>query len=154
MSHAARRPAFTPRLRRCGAGVLACAFVVATMAAAAPPTGNDAFGARIVVLVNQFRVGANLPALLEDGRLDALAREHSMAMASAGRLTHDGFRTRFERSGYTLCVENIGWNYATPEQQLAAWRNSPGHDGNLRDPRVLRMGAGSSAGYVTFIACR
>jgi uncharacterized protein YkwD len=150
----AGRPSFTPRLLRRGAGLLACALVVATVAAAAPIAGNDPFGARIVVLVNQFRVGANLPALIEDERLDALAREHSMAMASAGRLTHDGFRTRFERSGYTLCVENIGWNYATPEQQLAAWRSSPGHDDNLRDPRVLRMGAGSAAGYVTFIACR
>lgn len=124
------------------------------MAAAAPPTGTDPFGARIVVLVNQFRVGADLPALLEDERLSALAREHSVAMASAGRLTHDGFRTRFERSGYTLCVENIGWNYASPELQLAAWRNSPGHDGNLRDLRVLRTGAGTAAGYVTLIACR
>jgi hypothetical protein len=37
--------------------------------------------------------------------------------------------------------------------QFDAWRASPGHDRNMRDPRVERVGIGTAADYVTMIAC-
>jgi uncharacterized protein YkwD len=74
-------------------------------------------------------------------------------MAAAGRMSHDGFPSRARRSGLALCVENVGWNYRSPDAQVDAWRASPGHDRNLLDRRVARMGIGVAEDYVTLIAC-
>ena len=52
-----------------------------------------------------------------------------------------------------MCVENVGWNYPSPDDQFDGWRSSPGHDHNMLDPRVDRMGVGVVAGYVTMMAC-
>jgi uncharacterized protein YkwD len=75
-------------------------------------------------------------------------------MAKAGRLSHEDFKSRFRRSGYGMCVENVGWNYPTPQAQLLAWQRSPGHERNLLDVRVQHMGIGATSDYVTFIGCR
>jgi uncharacterized protein YkwD len=89
-----------------------------------------------------------------DGALNALAREHSIVMAKTGRLSHDEFPSRVRRSGYRMCVENVGWNYSTSDAQFDSWRRSPGHDRNLLDARVASMGIGVASDYVTFIACQ
>jgi uncharacterized protein YkwD len=68
-------------------------------------------------------------------------------------LNHDDFPARVRRSGRPLCVENVGWNYPWPEAQFDAWRASPGHDQNMLDPRVDRVGVAVVANYVTLIAC-
>jgi uncharacterized protein YkwD len=74
-------------------------------------------------------------------------------MARDRQLHHDGFPSRVKRSGRPMCVENVGWNYPTPQAQLDAWRASPGHDRNLLDRRVDRVGIGAADGYVTLIGC-
>jgi uncharacterized protein YkwD len=74
-------------------------------------------------------------------------------MARDKRMHHDGFPSRVQRSGRAMCVENVGWNFATPQAQLDAWRASPGHNGNLLDRRVDRVGIAAAGGYVTLIAC-
>ena len=91
--------------------------------------------------------------MLVDPRVSGLAREHSAAMAKAGQLNHDGFASRVQRSGVAMCVENVGWNYGSPKEQFEAWRASPGHDRNMLNRRVDRMGIGMVADYVTLIAC-
>jgi uncharacterized protein YkwD len=103
--------------------------------------------------VNQYRASHGLPALIVDANVAALAGEHSAAMAKAGELNHDDFPSRVRRSGLAMCVENVGWNYRSPEEQFEAWRASPGHNGNMLAPRVDRMGIGGVADYVTMIAC-
>ena len=75
-------------------------------------------------------------------------------MVRARRLSHDDFQGRVRRSGYSMCVENVGWNYPTPADQMKAWRASPGHDRNLLDARVTHAGVGVAGDYVTLIACR
>jgi uncharacterized protein YkwD len=52
-----------------------------------------------------------------------------------------------------LCLENIGWNYPTPEEQVAAWRLSKGHDRNMLHLTISRAGVARVDGYVTFFAC-
>ena len=52
-----------------------------------------------------------------------------------------------------MCVENIGWNYGSPEGQFDGWRASPGHNRNMLAQHVDRMGIGVVADYVTLIAC-
>ncbi len=115
---------------------------------------DERYAERLGELVNRYRASKGAAELTAESGLAALAREHSESMAKAGRMSHDGFQSRFRRSGYGFCLENIGWNYHTPQAQLDAWRASPGHDHNLRDPRPTRMGAGEASGYVTWIACR
>lgn len=113
-----------------------------------------AYATDLAALVNDYRRGAHVAALRRDPKLDELAREHSAAMLRARRLSHDDFPSRVRRSGYAMCVENVGWNYPTPADQLKAWRESPGHDRNLLDGRVTHAGVGIAGDYVTLIACR
>jgi uncharacterized protein YkwD len=138
--------------------VVAAALTVVAGSAVAPviAAGKDddaQFQPRLAQLVNQYRANKGLPALTIDNTLAELAREHSGAMAREKRMSHDAFPSRVQRSGYGMCVENVGWNYASPDGFFDAWRASPGHDHNLLDPRVDRVGIGASAGYATLIAC-
>lgn len=107
----------------------------------------------LAVLINQYRERSQLKALGIDSKLSVLAREHSAAMAKANRLNHDGMPSRVQKSGWAMCVENVGWNYPTAQAQFNGWRESKGHDSNLLDPRVEKMGIGVVSGYVTQIAC-
>jgi uncharacterized protein YkwD len=134
--------------------VFAIAFCLVDRTHAATLAEPPAYAAELASLVNQYRAGENIAALKIDARLGELAREHSAAMKRANRMSHDGFQARFRRTGYAMCVENVGWNYPTPAEQMKAWRASPGHDRNLRDARVTHAGVGVAGAYVTFLACR
>jgi uncharacterized protein YkwD len=135
------------------AALLVCGF--ASLAADVPVTrADDRYAEGLEQLVNQYRDRQGVAPLAVDRNLAALAREHSTAMAASGRLSHDGFESRVQRSGRSLCVENVGWNYQTPKEQLDGWRRSSVHDRNLLDARVERMGIGVASGFVTYIACR
>ena len=113
----------------------------------------DDYAARLSTLINDYRHDRGRATLAIDRTLENLAREHSATMSKSGKLHHDGFQSRVERSGLALCVENVGWNYASPKSQLDAWRASSGHDRNMLDPRVQRFGIGVSGRYVTMLAC-
>jgi uncharacterized protein YkwD len=89
-----------------------------------------------------------------DRKLARARARAQRAMMRAHRLSHDDFQARFRRSGYAMCVENVGWNYPTPIAQLDAWRTSPGHDRNLLERRATHAGVGVAGEYVTLIACR
>jgi uncharacterized protein YkwD len=129
------------------------AFSICAVAVSAAANKDADYSQRLAALVNQYRVSQGLPALMVDTTVAGLAREHSAAMAKAGQLSHDDFPSRVRRSGLAMCVENVGWNYPSPEDQFDGWRASPGHDRNMLDPRVDRMGIGTVADYVTMIAC-
>jgi uncharacterized protein YkwD len=130
---------------------LACS-ICAFAASAAADQGVE-YPQRLAALVNRYRASHGLPALAFDATVAGLAREHSAAMARAGRLSHDDFPSRVRRSGRAICVENVGWNYRSPESQFDGWRTSPAHDRNMLDPRVDRIGIGAVADYVTMVAC-
>jgi uncharacterized protein YkwD len=74
-------------------------------------------------------------------------------MADLHRLSHDGFRDRFDRTRARVCVENVGMNFPHAEAQLDGWRASPGHHRNLLEPKVARMGIARANTYVAFFAC-
>ena len=129
------------------------AFSMSVFAFAAAANNDAGYSQRLAAMVNQYRASHGLPDLTVDTTIAGLATEHSAAMAQAGQLNHDDFPSRVRRSGLPMCVENIGWNYRSPESQFDGWRASPGHNGNMLDPRVERMGIGIVSGYVTMIAC-
>jgi uncharacterized protein YkwD len=112
------------------------------------------YSARLLAAINAYRVEHGVAELKPSANLDRLADGHSKNMARAGQLSHEGFRERAMRADSPVCVENVGWNYATPEAQLQAWIESPAHNGNMLDRRVAKAGVGNANAYVTFIACR
>lgn len=127
--------------------------VMGTVAAVAPASDDTGYPLRMAELVNQYRASHGLAALTIDPTIAGLAREHSAAMAKAGKLNHDDFPARARRSGLPMCVENVGWNYGSPKAQFEGWRESPGHDRNMLNRQATRVGIGVVAGYVTLIAC-
>ena len=138
------------RLARRALGWLTAALAfAATTAFAAEPS----FAQRLGDLVNVYRTEHGLPALHVDATLSELAKEHSAAMAKAGKMSHDDFPSRVRRSGRAMCVENVGWNYHTAQRQFDAWRESSGHNRNMLDRRVDRLGVGVAGDYVTLMAC-
>ena len=120
----------------------------------APTSADSQFAAVLARDVNAYRQSRKLRPLAIDAKLDGIAHAHSVAMAAAGKMSHDDFPRRVHATGFAMCVENVGWNYPTPSDQLDAWRSSPGHDSNLRDARVTYTGVGVAGDYVTWIACR
>lgn len=126
---------------------------------AAPTTtdeGPAGFAAPVLALINARRLPLGLPALHAAADLDAIAAEHSQAMAASGQLNHDGFAQRFLRSRGQTCVENLAnlpIGQRRPEALVAAWWASAVHQRNLVAPRLQRAGLASVAGYVTFFAC-
>jgi uncharacterized protein YkwD len=108
---------------------------------------------RLADLINEYRRHHGLGPLAVAEELATIATEHSSRMANERRLSHDGFRGRFDRTSARICVENVGWNFPFPEAQLEGWRASPGHHRNLLEPKVARMGLSMAGRYVTFFAC-
>ena len=133
--------------------MLAAIFAGALATASGARADGAGYSQRLAALVNQYRTERGHPSLTLDGTLSKLALEHSIAMAKAKRMNHDGFETRARQSGFATCVENVGWNYRSPDEQLAGWQASPGHERNLLDAHAERIGIGESAGYVTLLAC-
>lgn len=119
------------------------------------PSGNAAspYVRHLAQLINEYRGYNGLRPLDLAPDLSALASEHSAKMAEYRRLSHDGFRDRLDRTSARLCVENVGMNFQDPETELDGWRASPGHNRNLLEPKVTRMGIAMSRTFVTFFAC-
>lgn len=103
--------------------------------------------------INDYRMHQALPALQSDSVLEALAVDHSKAMAQRSRLSHDGFEARLDRAGRTLCVENLAARFDRPDALLKAWLASAGHRANLLEPQVQQVGIAAIDGYITLLAC-
>jgi uncharacterized protein YkwD len=102
----------------------------------------------IVALVNRDRARAGLPPVTADARLAAIARAHCHDMIDHDFVGHLSPRTgtamdRVRRAGLTpdIVFENVGRAYS-PEQAESGFVGSPGHRGNLLDPRARRLGVG------------
>lgn len=144
-----------PALLRRLTATLALATAVQSAGAATPaPADGEGFGRHLSRLINEYRERQGLAPLDVAVELIDLAGEHSQDMSLRQQLTHEGFRTRLQRAGSRLCVENVGWNHRTPEALLDGWRRSPAHHRNLLEPQVSRMGIAVATRYVTFFACR
>ncbi len=140
----------TPTL---AAGPVARAMPTAAPAGRQPGSDAGRYARHLAELINEYRSYRGLAPLELVPDLNAIASEHSVEMAQDGRLSHDGFMERFDRTGARICVENVGWNFPHAEAQLDGWRASPGHDRNLLEPKVVRMGIARSSTFVTFFAC-
>jgi len=142
-------------LRQAVLGFVVAGIVAHAHAAAGSLPINESGGyvRHLAELINDYRSRNGLGSLELVADLTALAAEHSSQMVEHRRLSHDGFRDRFDRTRARVCVENVGMNFPHAEAQLEGWRASPGHHRNLLDPKVARMGIAMSRTFVTFFAC-
>jgi uncharacterized protein YkwD len=108
---------------------------------------------KLLTCINTYRVENDLKPILMEANLKILAKNQSQYMHKKNALNHDHFDERFSKSGRSLCVENVGWNYQTPEAQMQAWKKSGGHNKNLLNKKIKYAGIAKSGSYVTFFAC-
>ncbi len=116
-------------------------------------SGNSAYETQLLELISAYRTSNALSPLSFDALLNSLAAEHSEYMHANNSMNHDGFNDRAARSGFSYCVENVGWNYSTPEAQFEGWRNSSGHNQNMLNTHIGYAGISKVGSYVTFLAC-
>jgi uncharacterized protein YkwD len=116
------------------------------------PTGNAAFEAEVVTIVNQERAKAGCPAVTVDDRLTAAARAHSADMASRNYFSHTtpegvDFATRITNAGYRWsgAGENIAKGQRTPQEVMTSWMNSDGHKANILTCGYKNLGVGVAA---------
>jgi uncharacterized protein YkwD len=135
------------------AALTAMAILAASHSTQAGAVQDSGYASQLGELINAYRTQHQLRPLALVESLSALAKEHAVRMAEAQRLSHDGFEDRFSRANATMCVENVGWNYPTPKDAFEAWRNSSGHNRNLLNANVTKMGLAAERSYIVLVAC-
>ncbi len=98
----------------------------------------NSLNAAVLKQVNEYRQSQNLPPLVADPAISAIAQAHSEQMAAEGGITHDGFNQRTDAISKTIvyrsAAENVGYNmgYAKPDAiVIQDWIDSPGHHKNM-----------------------
>jgi uncharacterized protein YkwD len=105
--------------------------------------------ARVVQLVNAERAKVGCHPLTVNAKLTKAAQAHSADMAAHQNMSHTGSDgsspgDRITRAGYTWSAygENVAYGYATPEQVMTGWMNSPGHRANILNCSYKEIGVG------------
>ena len=95
--------------------------------------------------LSAYRVAHALGPVAIDPGLMALAQSQANAMARADHLSHEIVGTLDRRlnaahhpKGYA--VENVSAGYPDADAALGGWERSPGHNLNLLDKKMRRMG--------------
>lgn len=95
--------------------------------------------------VSAYRRAHNLPPVTIDPGLMVLAQAQADAMASANHLSHEiaGSLDRRLNAAHHVkgyAVENVSAGYADASAALAGWQHSAGHNANLLDSKMRRIG--------------
>lgn len=109
---------------------------------------------KLLIIINSYRTQSGLSPLKLDAGLSEIAKSHCGYMHAKNVFNHDNFNERFGRTDRQLCVENIGWNAATPEDQFRLWKESKAHNANMLNDKIRVAGIAKAGPYVTFFACR
>jgi uncharacterized protein YkwD len=112
----------------------------------------SAFERQVVFYINQERNRVGLSPLVMDVRLLTAARQMSADMASVSYVPSDhidstgrSFDVRVAEEGgypYNHLGEVIAGGFATPQEVVMAWMNSPGHKARLLDEKYEHIGVG------------
>jgi uncharacterized protein YkwD len=101
---------------------------------------------RITRLINQIRARQGVKPVLADARLMDLALNHSLMMASNGRVANSfgpgtGLRSRLAEAGlHGVAAENVGAGHSTVDSLLQDWGRSRGHLANLASAKMTHFG--------------
>jgi hypothetical protein len=110
-------------------------------------------GKKIIALTNEVRKSLDVPILLENKKLDEAAAAKAQDMLLKEYFAHispenkglDYFLGNVNYK-YAVAGENLAIGFATPEEVIAAWKNSPTHYANMIDPDFLEIGVGMDEG--------
>jgi len=138
-------PAAMPRCRTCALLVSLAIVVVSSAASAESLTAGEQ---ELVALINQARVDAGLPPLQADAGLSAVARAHSLDMATTGFFSHSspttgemGERLAAAAVDFRSAGENIAIDSSVEDAHRALVRSAP-HRQNMLSPEVTHVGVG------------
>ena len=95
--------------------------------------------------ITAYRRAHALCAVTIDAGLMALAQAQADSMARANQLSHEisgslDHRLNAARHPKGYAIENVSAGYADADAALAGWQRSPGHNANLLDTHMHRMG--------------
>ena len=99
---------------------------------------------QVIQLVNAERAAAGVALLEEHPQLQWSARTHDIIMAASGVLSHDGWSSYIEQSGFNIgyAGENIAWGQHDATEVMNTWMNSPGHRANILSVDYKYIGVG------------
>jgi uncharacterized protein YkwD len=95
---------------------------------------SDSIEQEVHQLINSHRTGIGLAPLEWSETIAEQCRNHSIEMANAHTINHDGFNDRINKIGESIswnwAGENVAYNFS-PQGAVTAWLNSPGHKSNI-----------------------
>ncbi|MEO0601066.1 MAG: CAP domain-containing protein [Myxococcota bacterium] len=113
------------------------------------PVNETPFACEVIDLVNVERQREGLPPVDYNFELSIAAYDHAVDMSVNDYFSHtsqDGrrFTDRSVEAGYDAFPrsENIAYGYASPEDVMVGWMNSPGHRANILDGEADELGVG------------
>jgi uncharacterized protein YkwD len=155
------------RLAKWSAG-LAAALVLAACSTQPPPPSTIGPVERLSVdpaaardIISAYRKAHGLGPVMLDPALARVAQAQADTMAAHNQLSHEvagGLSHRLDAAHLPMgyAVENVSAGYHGTSDVIAGWERSPGHDANLRDAHMRRMGFAAAAApgtrYGTFWA--
>ena len=100
-------------------------------------------------ILSRYRVQNGLNAVVQDSALQKVAQAQANAMAKADVMSHDvagSLTSRMAAFGAPChaCAENVGAGYRTLAEAFEGWRNSSGHNANMLNPAMRRIGLASA----------
>ena len=133
-------------------GAIAMLTVGTTSVVAEISTREAAQAAR---MVSSWRSAHGLPPVKTDNNLNRVAQIQTSAMMAQGVMSHDAggdFRTRMRSNGVRgTAAENLAAGTANIDQVMTIWQNSSGHNANMLNPEISRVGLAKGVtptGYV------
>jgi uncharacterized protein YkwD len=95
--------------------------------------------------VSRYREAHGLSAVTPDPALQRIAQAQADAMAKQNLLSHElagSLTQRFDAAhlAKATAVENVSAGYFTLGDVMNGWRKSPGHNANLLDPKMRKLG--------------
>jgi uncharacterized protein YkwD len=103
--------------------------------------------AQMLSMINTYRQQKGLPALRHDPELDAVSQKMARHIAERDSMdtwAHSAFglSQRLDKAGYAnyAGAENLGAGYADLSAAFRGWQGSEGHNKNLLNPYVTRVG--------------
>ncbi|MEJ8474398.1 CAP domain-containing protein [Roseibium algae] len=106
-------------------------------------------GTAMLTMLNSYRAKNGLPPLALDETLNAVSikmARHIAERDSMDTWAHSdfGLSQRLEKAGYRnyAGAENLGAGYASLQAAFDGWEGSSGHNKNLLNPYVTRVGIG------------
>jgi len=96
-------------------------------------------------MISLYRGEHALSAVRTDPALQVFAQAQANAMAAHDQLSHEvdgNLKQRLDAAhlNHATAVENVSAGYFSLPDVMAGWRRSPGHNSNLLDPPMRRIG--------------